>query len=73
VGIAPERMGDLFERYQRIDRDAIKGIRGTGLGLFLARALADAHGGRVWVESEVGKGSMFYFSLPAVAPAAERV
>ena len=73
VGIAPERIGDLFERYQRIDRDAIKGIRGTGLGLFLARALTEAHGGRVWVESEVGKGSTFYFSLPAVAPAAEKV
>jgi PAS domain S-box-containing protein len=68
IGIAPEQLGNLFERYQRIDREAIKGIRGTGLGLFLVRALAEAHRGKVWVESEVGKGSTFFISLPATAP-----
>ncbi|HUU55383.1 MAG TPA: CHASE2 domain-containing protein [Armatimonadota bacterium] len=64
LGMGPEETSRLFERYQRIDRDAIKGIRGTGLGLYLVRALVEAHGGRVWVESEPGKGSTFSFSLP---------
>jgi two-component system phosphate regulon sensor histidine kinase PhoR len=69
LGIAPEQLGQLFERYQRIDRDAIKGIRGTGLGLFLVKALVEAHGGRVWVESTVGTGSTFFLSLPEKPPA----
>jgi len=64
IGMGPEEQARLFQPYQRIDRDAIKGIRGTGLGLYLVRALVEAHAGRVWVESERGKGSTFYFSLP---------
>ena len=64
VGMTPEEVAKLFQRYQRVDRDAIKGIRGTGLGLYLVRGLADAHGGRIWVESEPGVGSTFYFALP---------
>jgi len=64
IGMGPEEQARLFQPYQRIDRDAIKGIRGTGLGLYLVRALVEVHGGRVWVESEPGKGSTFYFALP---------
>ena len=70
LGMGQEEISRLFERYQRIDRDAIKGIRGTGLGLYLVRALVEAHGGRVWVESEPGKGSTFSFALP-LRPAEE--
>jgi len=70
LGMGPEEISRLFERYQRIDRDAIKGIRGTGLGLYLVRALVEAHGGRVSVESEPGKGSTFSFALP-LRPAEE--
>jgi len=70
LGMGPEEISQLFERYQRIDRDAIKGIRGTGLGLYLVRALVEAHRGRVWVESEPGKGSTFSFALP-LRPAEE--
>lgn len=68
VGMGPEEVEQLFQRYQRIDRDAIKGIRGTGLGLYLVRALVEAHHGRVWVESKPGEGSTFSFSLPAAQP-----
>ncbi len=64
VGMTQEQVSHLFGRYQRMERDAIKGIRGTGLGLYLVRALAEAHGGRVWVESEPGEGSTFFFALP---------
>jgi PAS domain S-box-containing protein len=64
LGMTQEQVGQLFGRYQRIERDAIKGIRGTGLGLYLVRALVEAHGGRVWVDSEPGKGSTFSFALP---------
>jgi len=64
LGMGPEEIGRLFQRYQRVDRDAIKGIRGTGLGLYLVRGLVEVHGGRVWAESQPGEGSTFYFSLP---------
>ena len=62
-GISPEDLPHLFERFYRA-----KGARkaeGIGLGLYITRALVEAHGGRVWVESEVGKGSTLYFTLPA--------
>lgn len=68
IGMTAEEVSRLFQPYQRIDRDAIKGIRGTGLGLYLVRALVEAHRGRVWVESEPGKGSSFYLSLPLRPP-----
>lgn len=64
LGMGSEEIGQLFQRYQRVDRDAIKGIRGTGLGLYLVRGLVEVHGGRVWAESQPGEGSTFYFSLP---------
>jgi signal transduction histidine kinase len=59
-GIAPEDLPRLFERYWRSKTAEYKG---TGLGLSIARGIVDAHGGRIWAESEVGVGSTFYFSL----------
>jgi PAS domain S-box-containing protein len=64
LGMREEEVAQLFQPYQRVDRDAIKGIRGTGLGLHLVRGLVEAHGGKIWVESAPGKGSTFRFSLP---------
>ena len=68
VGMTEEQVGQLFQRYQRVDRDSIKGIRGTGLGLYLVRGLVEAHAGRLWVTSEPGKGSSFLFALPRRRP-----
>ncbi len=62
VGIAPEALPRIFERFYKADRSRSGG--GTGLGLSIARHLVEAHGGRIWAESELGKGSIFYFSLP---------
>ncbi len=61
VGIAPEEIPHLFVRYYRARRtDRAEGL---GLGLYITKKLVDAHGGRIWVESELGKGSTFFFTL----------
>ena len=62
-GIPPEDAGKLFDRYYRT-HSARQQRGGLGLGLYITRMLVEAHGGRIWVESEVGKGSTFYFTLP---------
>ena len=63
VGIAPEDLARIFERFYKADRSRSGG--GTGLGLSIARHLVEAHGGRIWAESEPDKGSSFFFTLPA--------
>ena len=68
IGMTPEQMERLFQRFSRIETRATRRIRGTGLGLYLTKRLVEAHGGRIWVESEVGKGSTFYFTLPMEVP-----
>ena len=65
LGMTEAQLGQLFQRYHRIESDASKRIRGTGLGLYLTKGLVEAHGGRIWAESEgAGKGSTFSFVLP---------
>lgn len=61
-GVAPEEQERIFERFYR--SASTSGAEGLGLGLHITRLLVEAHGGRIWVESEVGKGSAFSFSLP---------
>jgi two-component system sensor histidine kinase VicK len=55
----------VFDRFYRVDRSRSRESGGSGLGLAICREIATAHGGRVWVESEEGKGSAFSLALPA--------
>lgn len=64
VGIAPEDLIPLFEKYFRVKSPTGYHVPGTGLGLPVARAIVEAHGGRIWAESKVGHGTTLYFSLP---------
>jgi signal transduction histidine kinase/HAMP domain-containing protein len=64
IGIAPEEQPRLFEKFHRIQRREMPNVKGTGLGLALVKSIVDRHGGRVWVESALNKGSTFYVELP---------
>ena len=64
IGIAPEDQGAIFEEFRQVGGDYAKKLEGTGLGLTLTKKFVEMHGGRIWVESEVGKGSTFTFTLP---------
>ena len=64
VGIAPEEQEVVFEEFRQVGSDAARKREGTGLGLALARKFVELHGGRIWVVSEVGKGSTFAFTIP---------
>jgi signal transduction histidine kinase/GAF domain-containing protein/uncharacterized protein YoxC len=63
-GIAPKDLNRVFERFYRAERPLIEGLGETGVGLAIVKSLVEAHGGRVWVESEIGEGSIFHFLLP---------
>ncbi len=65
-GIAPEEMGKLFRPFQKTSTRSTAGERSTGLGLAICRQIVEAHGGKIWAESEIGKGSTFSFWLPRV-------
>ncbi|NIO69671.1 MAG: histidine kinase, partial [Anaerolineae bacterium] len=63
-GIAPEDQSKVFDRFYQAERPLIAGLGETGVGLSIVKALVDAHGGRIWVESEMGVGSTFNYILP---------
>jgi len=63
-GIPPEQTGLLFKQFSRLPGSERDGRGGSGLGLYISRQIVEAHGGRIWVESTVGEGSSFSFSLP---------
>ncbi|MCS7177680.1 MAG: ATP-binding protein [Anaerolineae bacterium] len=67
-GIAPEDRPRVFQRFYRADKPLIPGLGETGVGMAIAKALVEAHGGRIWVESEMGVGSTFHFILPVTGP-----
>jgi len=64
VGLRADEHERIFEPFYRGDGTSVGRPRGTGLGLSICRGIVEAHGGRIWVESEAGKGSTFYFTLP---------
>jgi PAS domain S-box-containing protein len=64
VGIPPEDIPHLFQKFYRVDNSSTRSIGGTGLGLFICRKITELYNGRIWVESEFGKGSTFFINLP---------
>jgi len=73
VGIAPEDLNRLFDKFFRAKLGSGTDIIGTGLGLPISRTIVEAHGGRIWAESQLGRGSTFYFTLPLKGPSQDLV
>jgi PAS domain S-box-containing protein len=68
IGISTEEQRKLFQRFYRADNRMRRETQGAGLGLFLSRSIVEAHGGRIWVESQPGRGSRFSFTMPLATP-----
>lgn len=73
IGIAPDDLTRIWERFYRVDNTNTRRIGGTGLGLSITKALVELHGGRIWARSELGKGSSFFFTLPIPGEQARRL
>jgi len=68
VGIPPDKIGLIFEPFTQADASTTRAAGGTGLGLSITSSFVEMHNGRIWVESELGKGSTFYMALPIAGP-----
>ncbi len=66
IGVSPDFFDHIFERFYRVRNTASRQYSGIGMGLFIAKAIVEAHGGRIWLSSNPGTGSTFYFTLPKV-------
>jgi two-component system sensor histidine kinase VicK len=67
IGIKPNELKKLFDRYYRVQSNYTQNISGFGIGLYLSAEIIQRHNGRIWAESEIGKGSTFYFNLPIIS------
>jgi PAS domain S-box-containing protein len=66
-GISAEDISHLFQKFYRVDNSTTRTVGGTGLGLFICRKIVELYNGRIWVESEFGKGSVFFINLPRLS------
>jgi len=64
MGIKPEDLEKLFERFYRVESNTMQHISGFGIGLYLSSEIIERHGGKIWAESKLGEGATFFFSLP---------
>lgn len=68
TGMPEAALKKLFTKFYRVDNKSTRKVGGTGIGLFLVKNLVEAHKGHIWVESELGKGSTFWFRIPRRQP-----
>ena len=73
IGIPPEDIGHVFERFRRVRSGIAQSIPGTGLGLTIVKQIVEMHGGKIWVESALGHGSSFHFTVPLTPEGASAV
>ena len=64
IGLQPENHQIIFDRFMKIDNDKQLLFRGTGIGLYLSKQLVEIFGGKIWLESQLGKEACFYFTIP---------
>jgi signal transduction histidine kinase len=67
AGIPEEDIPHLFQKFYRVDNSMTRSVGGTGLGLFISKKIVELYNGRIWVESQVGKGSTFFINLPRLS------